>query len=205
MNKKIFFASSAIVMLTSCLTACSNKSEGSKEGKTEIVAKEELAAGEGHTTPMAAYIRYVDTQRILQEYALAHEVSHADSTAQIQLASLQQQLAGTLQKRAKDFQDKLDRGGFINQQAAEAEAAKIQKAQQDAENRMAQRQRDYSMDIMAKQQELDDSIKSVVKDYCVANKLDAVLNAAAGLYFNPALDVTDDIIAELNRRYKSAK
>ncbi len=30
------------------------------------------------------------------------------------------------------------------------------------------------------------------------------LNNAAGLYFNPALDITEEVLTELNSRYKPA-
>ena len=49
---------------------------------------------------------------------------------------------------------------------------------------------------------LNDSIRNVVRDISLANNFDAVLNdTVAALYVNPALDITDAVIAELNKRY----
>ena len=154
---------------------------------------------------MAAYIRYIDSQELLANYALALEVAKADSAAQIQLASYQNQLGAGLQRRQQQIQEKMQRNGYLSEASYNADVAALQKAQQDAENKLAQRQRDYATDLMNKQQELHDSVKAVVDYLSAKYQLDAVIDRASGLYFNPALDMTQEVLAELNRRYKPAK
>lgn len=208
MRKTAFRVSAALVALSALMVSCNSKEASNASTKKQSIATTTEAATDSagaRPTALAAYIRYVDTQRILMEYTLAREVAKTDSTAQIQLAALQNQLSSNLNSRAQQIQEKAQRGGYINESAYNADMASLQKAQQDAENRMAQRQRDYATDMMNKQVELHDSIKSVVDDICREHKLDAVLSEQAGLYFNPALDITDIVIAELNRRYKPAK
>lgn len=199
MRKTSYIASAMALMLMA--VACKDKENVTPAATIEVSAASDSVGV--RATALANYIRYVDTQRILTEYALALEVAQADSAAQIQLAALQNQLSGSLNNQAQKIQEKMQRNGYLNESAYNADVASLQKAQQDAENRVAQRQRDYAADLMAKQQQLHDSIKSVIDHICAVNKLDAVLSDQSGLYFNPALDITDEVIKELNRRYSA--
>lgn len=206
MRKLTLLASVAALALAG-LTACSDKGADSSAKAGAVAPKTEVKTDSTgrHETPIAQYIRYVDTQRILQNYTLAVEVAQQDSLAQIKLAAYQNQLGAGLQRRQQQIQEKVQRNGYLSEQSYNADIAALQKAQQDAENNMAQRQRDYAVDLMTKQQELNDSVKSVVNEICLRNNLDAILDKTAGLYFNPALDITDEVLAELNRRYQPSK
>lgn len=202
--RKIVYLASVAALSLSVFSGCKKDSTASGKDAAAVAPKTEVKADSTgkHDTPIAAYIRYVDSQKILAGYALAAEVAKADSAAQIQLASYQNQLGADLQRRQQNIQDKQQRNGYLSEQSFQADIAALQKAQQDAETKFAQRQRDYAADLMNKQQELHDSVKSVVDYISVKYQLDAVLDIAAGLYFNPALDITDEVLAELNARYK---
>lgn len=208
MRKFTLSAGAALLVLSAFMASCKNEGDNNKTAKEPLPAQ--TAKSKNDTTgsrasALAPYIRYVDTQRITMEYKMAQEYAQADSLAQIQLAALQNQLSNNLNSRAQTIQDKASRGGYINQSAYEADMASLQKAQQDAENRMAVRQRDYAMDLMTKQAQMHDSLQSVINDICTSLQLDAVLTEQSGLYFNPSLDITDQVIAELNRRYQPGK
>jgi Skp family chaperone for outer membrane proteins len=43
-----------------------------------------------------------------------------------------------------------------------------------------------------------------VEEYNKTRGYDAILLREAGVYFNPALDITDEIVAGLNARYTAA-
>lgn len=206
--RKFTLSAGAFLLVLSAFMASCQKDADSKITNQPLPVKTETTKNDSTGTrasALAPYIRYVDTQRILMEYTLAQEVAKTDSIAQIQLAALQNQLGNSLANKGQQIQDKMNRGGYINQSAYEADVASYQKAEQDAQNRIAQRQRDYATDLMAKQAQMHDSIKSVIDNICAKLQLDAVLTDQAGLYFNPSLDITDQVIAELNRRYKPAK
>lgn len=205
--RKIFYLASVVAMMLPVFAGCKNDNQGDAKNAVSPAAKTEARVDSTgkHDTPMAAYIRYIDSQEILANYALATEVAKADSAAQIQLASYQNQLGTGLQRRQQQIQEKMQRNGYLSEASYNADVAALQKAQQDAENKLAQRQRDYATDLMNKQQELHDSVKSVVDYLSAKYQLDAVLDRASGMYFNPALDMTQEVLAELNRRYKPAK
>lgn len=204
--RKTAYLASAILALSLAAVSCSN-SDNSKKGTSESApAKIESKTDStgAHDTPMSAYIRYVDTQRIMTGYTLALEVAKADSAAQIQLASYHQQLSSGIERRGQQIQEKAQRNGYLSEASYNADITALQRAQQDAENKFAQRQRDYATDLMAKQQQLNDSVKSVIDAVSIKYGLDAVIDKSAGLYFNPALDITEEVLNELNRRYTPA-
>lgn len=206
--RKFTLSAGAFLLVLSAFMASCQKDANNKTSEKPLPVSSEANKNDStgnRSSALSPYIRYVNTQRILLEYTLAQEVAKTDSVAQIQLAALQNQLGNSLANKGQQIQDKMNRGGYINQSAYEADVASYQKAEQDAQNRIAQRQRDYATDLMAKQAQMHDSIQSVVNDICASLQLDAVLTDAAGLYFNPSLDITDEVIAELNRRYKPAK
>ena len=49
--------------------------------------------------------------------------------------------------------------------------------------------------------QLNDSIEAFIKEYNKTRGYDAILYKAVGVYFNPALDITDEVIKGLNARY----
>lgn len=206
MRKTVYLAAVAAMALTSFASCKDNKEEANTANGNATSKVEAPADSTGkHDTPMAAYIRYVDSQKILVGYTLAAEVAKADSAAQVQFASYSNQLGAGLQRRQQQIQEKVQRNGYLSEASYNADVAAFQKAQQDAEAKLAQRQRDYATDLAMKQAELTDSLASVINDISKKYKLDAVLERSAGLYFNPALDITDEVLFELNRRYKPAK
>lgn len=187
--------------------ACSSKSDNNKAANgdaTEQTVGNDGNATEveltGHVTALSQHIKYIDSQKISAAYAPAREVAKADSAAQVKLASYQNQLGADLQKKQKAIEDKQARNGYLTQESFNADVAAFQKAQQDAENKFVQRQRELMVEVANKQEVVLDSIHSVILYLSETQKLDAVLEKSVGLYFNPALDMTDEVINELNRR-----
>ncbi len=54
-----------------------------------------------------------------------------------------------------------------------------------------------------KQKALMDSINNFIIEFNKERKYDAILFRDAGLYFNPALDITAEVVEGLNARYKA--
>ena len=48
-----------------------------------------------------------------------------------------------------------------------------------------------------------ESINNFIAEYVKTHSYDAILYHAAGVYFNPALDITDEVVEGLNARYKA--
>ncbi|MDE7388489.1 MAG: OmpH family outer membrane protein [Muribaculaceae bacterium] len=153
-------------------------------------------------TALAKYVRYVDMLRIQTEYTLFREYATADSMAQYRLAVEQNQHASRIQKRAEEIQNKYQQGLYLSQQSFDSDQAQLQKMQESAAASLEKQQIEFGRQLANMQKQINDSIDNVVRAICAENHYDAILNSAAGLYFNPALDITDEVITELNRRYK---
>jgi Skp family chaperone for outer membrane proteins len=186
-------------------TSCSKNDGGAtiEKGALDATATDAAADTTGaRATALAAYIRYVDMTRLQNEYTLFREYANADSVAQIKLASYHNQLLAPINKKAEEVQNKYQEGRYLSQASLESDQAALQKMQQDASSRFESRQVEFMTQLADMQKQIQDSIDSVVKHICETKGYDAILNSGAGLYFNPALDITDEVVNELNRRYK---
>ena len=77
--------------------------------------------------------------------------------------------------------------------------------QNDAARVLSNQQNQIQNTIAQAQARLQDSIMSAVNAYNDTKGYDAILMRESGVYFNPALNVTADIIEILNARYTTAK
>lgn len=202
MKKFTFFAALLVMGLALALTSCDPKPASSEAngGNDSIAGTEDVL----RETALAKYVRYVDMGRIQMEYALFQEYAKADSVAQYTLAVEQQQHSARLNKRAEEIQNKYQQGLYLSQQSLESDQANLQKMQESAAAQLDKKQIEFARQLGNMQMQINDSINSVVRYICDKNHFDAILNSAAGLYFNPALDITDEVLEELNKRYKPA-
>lgn len=185
------------------ISSCDSKatSEGSNNAANDSTATEDVL----RETALSKYVRYVDMIRIQTEYTLFQEYAKADSTAQYKMAVEANQHQARLQKRAEEIQNKYQQGLYLSQQSLESDQADLQKRQETASRQLDNMQIEYGRQLSMMQSQINDSIENVVKYICDKYHYDAILNSAAGLYFNPALDITDELIEELNKRYNAKK
>ena len=55
------------------------------------------------------------------------------------------------------------------------------------------------------QKKVKEAIDEFVVEYNKDKKYDAILDKSSGIYFNPALDITGEIVKGLNEAYKAKK
>ncbi|MDE6541103.1 MAG: OmpH family outer membrane protein, partial [Muribaculaceae bacterium] len=80
----------------------------------------------------------------------------------------------------------------------------LKKKQTEAANLLAARHNSISTQMAERQKVLQDSLESYMRDLNATRHYDAVLLRESGVYFNPALDITQEVIAGLNSRYTPA-
>lgn len=183
-------------------TSCSNN-----ESNTEV-SEESVAAGAsavqkdsvGHVTEFAKHVRYVDMQKVQAQYTSWQELVKLQNDYAEKFAAYQNELGASLQKKQTAIEEKRSRNGYLTQESFAQDVADFEKAQNDANNKLAARQEKYALEINKKQEVILDSVYSVINDMSVKYQLDAVLEKSAGLYLNPQLNLTDEVIEELNRR-----
>ena len=99
----------------------------------------------------------------------------------------------------------MNNNGYLSQASYEEDMKNLNKKQSDAENYIASLQREAQQEMVQQQMQLTDSIESFIKQYNADKKYDAILYKAAGVYFNPDLDITDEVIKGLNARYNKVE
>lgn len=150
-------------------------------------------------------IRYVDMDVITAKYTLAIEYQEwatlaSDSVKNVLTAKY---------KEAKDFeakcQKKLQNNQYKSDQAVRNDQKKLQKMAEDAQMLEQTLTSEFNAENTRRMQQLQDSIISYITDYNATHRYDAILYKSAGVLFNPALDITTEIVIGLNKRYSKPK
>ena len=200
--KKTALAALSIALLVGA-TACSDKTrQATVEGETVETVETFQGTDQGEGFASSTNIRYVDLDSVGKYYIQAQEVQKFTLSTYSDLDQAQRVRAAEIQKFANQIEDKARSNGYLSQQSYEADMQKLQKMQNDAQNAVAAMQSKAENELAVKNQELTDSIQSFIVDFNRSRKYDAILIKATGLYFNPALDITKEVIDGLNARYK---
>lgn len=199
MNKLAISASSLLLSLFA-LTATSCGGQTSSD--TAAGAPAQAASADGATsTPTSLNIRYIDSDSLMTHYNLAKDFQEASMRAVSKIESARQAKATEIQKFAAAIEQKARSNGYLSEASYNADMQKLQKMQQDAENYLNNLSRNTENELGQQQLQLNDTIESYIKEYNASKGYDAILFKAAGIYFNPALDITNEIVEGLNARY----
>lgn len=151
--------------------------------------------------PASLNIRYVDMDSIAANYNLSRDLQEAQLRAYSRLDAAQKQKAGEIQKKAGEIQQKINNNGYLSEVSYNSDMQAVNKMQQDAEAYLSNMQRNQEQELAQLAMQLQDSINSFINDYNAKHGYDAILIRSAGLYFNPSLDITKEVIEGLNARY----
>lgn len=113
----------------------------------------------------------------------------------------------SLQNAMIAFQRKMQSGGFASQQEAQAEQQRLQKQQEQLQQFQERIEQEMQKAATDYQQVLRDSINSYLKDYNKDGRFKMILSRSGDniLYADKSLDITDDVVAGLNKRYSKGK
>ena len=146
-------------------------------------------------------IRFIDADSITTHYNLAKDFKDIAIRAISKLESAQQNKSAEIQRFAAQIEQKYRSYGYLSQASYEADMNKLNKMQQDAQAYMASLQSTTDQEMAEQQRQLNDSIENFIKIYNATKGYDAILYRHSGVYFNPALDITKEVIEGLNARY----
>ncbi|WP_297073207.1 OmpH family outer membrane protein [uncultured Duncaniella sp.] len=198
MNK---LAISASTLLLSLFALTATSCGGSTSSDSAAGAPAQAATADGATTSSSLNIRYIDSDSLMTHYNLAKDFQEASMRAVSKIESARQAKANEIQKFAAAIEQKGRSNGYLTEASYNADMQKLQKMQQDAESYLANLSRNTENELGQQQLQLNDSIENYIKIYNASKGYDAILFKAAGIYFNPSLDITRDIIDGLNARY----
>lgn len=197
MNKlKLFMVAGIASLIVSCA--------GSDKGTTATTSNDSTTVTD-EPIETTINIRYVSMDSIYKNYTLAQNVSQEAQTLASNLQSYQAQLQNQLQSKYTQIQQKAQSNGYLSQASYEADVKELEKTNAAYQNMYAKREAEAAQTLDNRQKELNDSVQNFIKLYNKEKKYDAILIRDAALYFNPALDITDEVIKGLNDRYKGEK
>ena len=194
MNIKHIILTTA-ALLTLGTTACNNNGKENPEA-TPVVAPEG-----------GLKIAYVDTDTLMAKYQYAIDLEEELRAYKDQQEKYYQQQMTQFQT---DYNNYLQTGASMTltqQQAKEAELKqrmeKMSTLEQELMAKVAERQ-------LSENTKLLNAIFAFIREYNAANQqFDVILrksfNDTPVLYYNPAMDITDEILAGLNEEYKNVK
>ncbi len=196
MNKNNIFGKLAIVALAAMtMTAC-DKSKNNADDNAP--ATKQLAATE-------TKIAFVEVDSIMSQYKFCKDYSlvlqKKGQNIQNTLASKQQQLEAA----AANFQQKIQQNAYTREQA-QAIQAQLQKQNNDLQALNQRLSSEFQTETDKYNNALRDSIQHFLAQYNKDKKFSLILSKAGDniLYADKAHDITNEVIAGLNKAYKPA-
>lgn len=196
--KKILFTMTVAAMLGMGMTSCNNQPQKNDTQKSEKGTVAESSDG--------LKIAYVEVDSIMSQYNYWKDVTKLMQGKQNNIQKTLQGKQQSLQQAAQNFQQ-----GIQSNKYSQAEAQQIQaNLQRQAQEGDALQQRlgtEYQKEADKYNQALSDSIHHFLAEYNKDKKFSIILAKQGDniLYAQKAYDITDQVVAGLNKRYKGMK
>ena len=193
MKKNIFrsvaIAATATLMLASC-----------DQPTPKMDAKAETPA-----TPSDLKIAYVEVDSIMSQYKFCKDYSLILQKKGQNIQNTLAQKNQALQAAAANFQQKLQQNAYTQEQAQAIQAG-LQKQNNDLQALNQRLSAEFQTETDKYNAALRDSIQHFLKVYNKDKKYSMILSKAGDnlLYADKALDITNEVIAGLNKAYKPA-
>lgn len=191
MKKNMFLAAAAVVALASCNNASPKMDE------------QPAAAAAGESTGNVK-IAYVEVDSLMTQYNFAKDYSVTLQKKSNNARNTLNQKGNALQAAMANFQQKLNNNGFQSREQAASQQAAIQRQQNDLQELQARLENELASETAKFNEALRDSLQNFLKSYNEDKKFDLILSKAGDniLMGNKKLDITQDVINGLNKRYK---
>ena len=146
-------------------------------------------------------IRYIDEDSVLKNYNLAKDFEEMATRLQNEFDQAQKKYADQLGNFQNSVNQKMQNNQYSNENAYMADVQKYQQMEQNAQTELGKLQQNSGNQMQQSQKQLNDSIHNFLEDYAKKNNYDMILFKSATGYINPSLEVTDEVIEGLNKRY----
>ena len=168
-----------------------------------------VEVAEGETTEAAAKgdIVYIDLDRILMDYDMANDLR---SVVETKVQNIQAEITRKgkkLENDVKSFQEKLDKG-LMTRSVAEVQSQKLQEQELEFNNYAAQKQQEIQEEQLVMMNQLGDAIQTYLENYNKEKQYAMIITNSGGapvITADPALDITEDVLAGLNEQYIKTK
>ena len=196
------FSSLSLMMLTAALFSVScSKKEPVQPVKANAVPQPTATAT---TAPTYAI---VDIDSLSKNYELCKEKVKELESKQATFSNQINNKMAAFQNHAAKFQEDYQSNKFTSQQEFEGAQVKLQN-EQDALQKLQNKIETEMAEAMQKYQTiLQDSINNFIKDYNKDGKYKAIFSKVGNnvLFADPSIDITQDVVDGLNKRYNKKK
>ena len=193
MKKNIFKAAVVAACAAVMMTACdkSPKADGQ--------------AAESQNAPAELKIAYVEVDSIMTQYQFCKDYTQILTKKGQNIESTINQKGQALQTAAQNFQQKVQQNAYTREQA-EAIQAGLQKQNADLQALQQRLSGEFQQEQAKYSEALHDSINHFLAKYNKEKKYSIILSKSGDnlLYADKAYDITNDVIAGLNKAYKPA-
>ena len=190
MKKYIFSALAVAAMMASC-----NNASPKMDDQPAAASSEGLK------------IAYVEVDSLMTQYDFAKDYSVTLQKKSNNARNTLTQKGNALQAAMNNFQQKINNNGFQSREQAASVQNAIQRQQNDLQELQARLENELATETAKFNEALRDSLQNFLKDYNADKKFDLSLSKAGDniLLGASRLDITQDVINGLNKRYKPAK
>ncbi len=192
--KKVFLTLAVVALSASVFTSCNN------------APKANDSKSDAPTVPSELKIAFVEVDSIMNQYTFSKEyqeiLQKKAQNIQNTLASKQQALEAAAAKLQQDYQ-----ANALTQEQAQVRQAAIQKQSNDLQALNQRLSNEFQTETAKFNEALRDSIQNYLKIYNKDKNYSLILTKAGDniLYASKNYDITNEIIAGLNKAYKPAK
>ncbi|MDE6207802.1 MAG: OmpH family outer membrane protein [Muribaculaceae bacterium] len=196
--KKLSYTVKTLVAVAFVAAACSCND---KQAAAPAAA---VAANDSNATAVLPNFRYINADSVLSAYVLAQQFAEESQRELMRYQQQEQQKSRELETLGNSIQQKQQNNIYLSEASMRADIENFQKKQEEASRYLGAQQQRIQASTIAAQKRLNDSIQSFIKDYNAVKGYDAILLSEAGIYFNPALDITAEVIEGLNARFQAS-
>ena len=175
------------------------------KGKAE--ANEAVEGTAAEAAAAKGSIVYVDLDRILMEYDMANDLRSVVETKVQNIQAEVNRRGKKLEKEVTAFQEKIEKG-LLTRSVAEAQNQKLQQQDIGFQNYAAQKQQEIQEEQVVMMNQLGDAIQTFLQKYNEEKQYAMILTNNGGapvITADPALNITDDVLARLNEEYVKTK
>ena len=187
--------SAALIVGSAFFTGCQKSDNAKKTSETTANSNSESVA--------IPKIAFVEVDSILSSYQFC-----VDHSKILEKKGENIQAKGkALQNAAANFQQKVQQGAFTSQEQAVEAQASLQKQDEDLRVLQEKLTREFEEERQKYNEEMRDSIENFLKDYNKTHKYSIILSKIESniLYADKAMNITQDVLKGLNKRYKASK
>ncbi len=199
--KKILYA--VAILALGVTTACGGNGEA--DAKSDSLTITPVKKVKSESFAATTNIRYIDRDSLLFKFDYARHTMDECHQIAVALQQYQNELGAQLQSKQNAIQEKAKNNGYLSEASYNADLKELQNLDRSLQTRYAARADKDNRRINELTKAASDYIDNFLIEYNKTKKYDAILDRAVGLYFNPALDITDEVVKALNESYNKAQ